>query len=554
MLTIRERPPLRLSVNVETPSGAQARWAADDPMAANQPQDLTFSTVMPGGFDQMSCTLQRDPRRDWPDTEELSDLRVRDPGGEIIWEGRQQQLPDTGGSQAQLTPQGDGYQAHLDDDNSAAVIYIDQAQSNWQGPSLSRQKNLLAGNFSPSGPSVAIDPASNLPSLALEVDGAWAAPNIPDAEAWYDAGPAGLISVVFAVFDFNQNGDGNWHDVMGASADDVASSAQTAVLTLAGPTNEVFSVTTPSRYVFLGHYYNATPAGADGRAYIAYVRPAVVGNHGIPIQGSWPTGIGVAASDVVAYALTKWAPELTFTIGASGTIQQSQFIIPQLAFMDPTTVGAIVKQAVQYELLDWAVWENRTFYLNARGASVKTRNWRARVGPSQLQEAGPDITRLCNGVVVQFTGFDGITQTAGPPGSGAQTEDASLQDTDPSNPANQAGLRRWLPLQMGTTNPTTAVQAGAVFLKVMKETNTSGQASLEGHVQDDKGIWWPVSRVRAGDTITFTDARDPSPRRIVSTSYTHQNKTNAVQLDQPPDTMSAILADLSAVIAPFGLS
>jgi hypothetical protein len=98
------------------------------------------------------------------------------------------------------------------------------------------------------------------------------------------------------------------------------------------------------------------------------------------------------------------------------------------------------------------------------------------------------------------------------------------------------------------------VQAGAVFLKVMAQTNNSGQASLVGHVQDDKGVWWPASQVRAGDTIAFTDARDPTPRRIVSTSYTHQSKTNAIQLDQPPDTMSAILADLSAAVAPFGLS
>lgn len=557
MLQIRERPPLRLSINVETPGGAHARWGADDLDPANKPDGLSFGTSIPGGFADMSCTLARDPRRDWPDTEELSDVKVRDPGGEIAWEGRLEKLPDTGGSQSQLNPQAVGYQSALDDDSSAAVIYVDQGLSNWQGPSLNRQKNLLAGNFQPNGPSTVVDPADNLPSLALEIDGAWASPNLPICEAWYDAGAAGLISVVFAVFDFNQNGDGNWRDVMSFSGDDAfGTGLQQAVLTLAGATTEVFSATTPRRYTTLSHWYNNTPAGTDGQQYIAYVRPAVIGNNpGVTIQGGWPTpGIGVLASDVIAHALAKWAPEINFTTGVGGTIQPSGYAIPQLTFLTPGTSSAIIKQAVAYELLDWAIWEGPTFYLNERGESAKARNWRARVGPAQLQETGPDASRLCNGVVVQYTNTDGTTGTVGPPGSGAQTESSLLLDTDPANPANQDGRRHWPPLQLSTTTPDGAIQAGQIFLRVQSITDTSGQASLVGYVQDDKGIWWPAWEARAGDTITFTDARNTNPRRIVSTSYAHSSKTNTLQLDQPPDIMSALLAEMSEQVAPFGLS
>lgn len=557
MLRVQERPPLRLSVNIETPSGRHARWGADDPLAANQPQQLTFSTVMPGGFDQMSCTLQRDPRRHWPDIEELSDIKVRDAGSEIVWEGRQEALPDDGGSQAQLTPQAVGYQSHLDDDSSAREIYLDGAFGGWQGASVARQIILAAAGVDETDASVSPDPVAGEPSLATQLTGAWARQSF--SEGWYDAKGIALGSLYYAWKKGSPEidpADGNWQWMAWLSADDVTGGDGSGNLRAAGPGSGVVSATGARTWALVQLVYDVA-AGGDGVNYpIFWTYLGVVGQHGLPIQGTLGAsgGIGVLASDVIAHAIGKWAPDLVFTTGPNGTIQPSVFVIPQLAFTDPTTAGAIIKQAVQYELLDWAVGPNKTLYVNRRGESPLTRNWRARVGPAQLQEAGPDISRLCNGVFVQYTDVSGVTRTAGPPGSGADTEDASLQDLDPLNPANQAGIVRSLPLQMGTTTATTAVQAGAVYLKALGEMNTSGQASLVGHVQDDRGVWWPASRVRAGDTITFTDARDTSPRRIVSTSYAHQSKTNAVQLDQPPDTMSAVLADLAAVIAPLGLS
>ena len=40
--------------------------------------------------------------------------------------------------------------------------------------------------------------------------------------------------------------------------------------------------------------------------------------------------------------------------------------------------------------------------------------------------------------------------------------------------------------------------------------------------------------VRAGDRITFVDAHDPVPRRVVRSSYDDSTRTNQIDLDSPP--------------------
>jgi len=241
--------------------------------------------------------------------------------------------------------------------------------------------------------------------------------------------------------------------------------------------------------------------------------------------------------------------------GSGGTVT---LVIAQSVYLNPTTVSAMIPDAAQYELLDWAVWEGGglgvsavpTFYCNPRGA--RGNAWVARSGPAQLADAGAQVSALWNGVVVSFTDVTGETRTYGPPGSGANMTDVSLADPDPQNPANQTGINRYSPLTLGTSDFPGALKAGQEFLAATGELNTSGSASLVGHVMDSHGVLWPAWMVRAGDSISFIDAADSSPRRVVSSSYTDADKTNAVQLDQPPDTIQAVIERLSESLASFG--
>lgn len=551
---IRERPPLRLSINVETPSGVLERWGTDDPDPTKAPQGLHFSTVMPGGYETLTFALDRDPRHQYADLQRLANLVVRGVGGIVAGEFRLEDLPDTGGFQEQISPQSPGWQAHLDDDDTAAMVYVDQNQQAWQSPSIKRQLALVTANLIAGSSSIIPDPADHDPAIALQMDTAWSTPNKPDAELWYDSAGAGLIGRVY--YDVQApSSDPNWHETVALAADDAGATSESSgnVNSPAGARNTgYFSPAVPYRYAIILHTYASSSGGALGSSSIAYWRPTVYGDHGI--AGVGPDPQGLLASDVVAHAVGRWCPKLTFTTGPDGTIQPSSFVIPQLVFT-PTTVSQMIKQAVQYELLDWAVWEGRTFWLNPRGQSARKKMWRARIGPAQLQETGPQTSRLWNGVVVMWQNVDGTAGVVGPPGTNVPLTDASLLDTDPENPCNLAGINRYAPLQMlGVSTLAAAVKTGQIFLQEQKLLDTSGQAMLQGHVEDSAGVIWPAWMVKAGDYISFVDCSNPGYRRIVHTDWDHDTRTNTIQLDQPPDGLTALLERLSVSLTPLGLS
>ena len=279
---------------------------------------------------------------------------------------------------------------------------------------------------------------------------------------------------------------------------------------------------------------------------------AVWGNTGLSKRGTAPDD-GVYASDVISHAL-GWAPRLSFS---SDTISTSSFVIPQLVFKEPTTVAEVISTANRYHLADWFVWEGPrpgapTFYYHARGA--RGRNWKARVGPSKLAETGASIENLWNGVIVRYQDVDGTTKTVGPTGSNADATSASLLDADPSNPANRAGIKRWDILDMGSVSTLAgATELGRRFLVEARQFDASGQAQIIGHVEDDRGIVHPAWQIRPGDTITFVNAADTSPRRVIKTSYSDDAKTNSIDLDAPPDALAALLERLQVVLVPLGL-
>jgi hypothetical protein len=220
--------------------------------------------------------------------------------------------------------------------------------------------------------------------------------------------------------------------------------------------------------------------------------------------------------------------------------------------VDPTTAGTIVKDVTKYNLEDWAVWEGPTFWMAPR--NTLGRSWQARVGPSGLSETGPQVDRIYNNVVVTYTDVTGATRTIGPSGSGANTIDNSLADSDPSNPATIAGLTRTFQLpNIGVSTAAAATQIGQAFLAEQKAISTAGQASIVGVVQDSSGVTWPAWMIRAGDNITFVDAHDPVPRRIVKTSYSDDTKTNQLDLDSPPEGLQALLARFAVTDAALGL-
>lgn len=541
-LLVRERPPTDLHVTIDTPDGNHYRWATDAHKAENITGGISFSTTMPGGFDTGQVTLARDPAVDYQDLGELSTLRFRGAGGVIAGEYRLESSPRTSGDAMQIQPGLVGWQSHLDDDSSASMVFVDISLQRWTGPSIARQLAVQAGSVSPAGSSdIELNPSGD-PALTTYLSAAWA--GATQAEAWYDAGAGNLIGKIYqAALTFSGNlstSDTNWSMEAVASSDDVATSFD-ATGNLITSASAYFTPSDQFRHAAVIAFY-AVAGGTDGEDYKVFWGPLVVyGNHGLTLAGPDPGG--VLSSDVEAFAVGKWAPLLKFSTGANGTIQPSSFVIPQLAFVTPTTSSDMVKTATQYEIRDWAVWEGPTYYSNARGA--RGNRWLARSTDCKLQAAGPQIQNLFNGVIATFQDAAGTTRYVGPVGSGADVEDASLSDPDPENPANQLGIRRWgpnPPLSVGLGSSDAAIAIGQAYLQQQVELNQAGQASHVGYVQEAAtGVLFPAWAMRAGDQVSYVDASDRGFRRIVSTSYDDASRTNSIQLDSPPETMESLL-------------
>lgn len=519
---------------------------------------------MPGGFESADATLPRKPGVAYADLTPFSNWRIQGAGGECAWEGQLRDTPRSSGNERAISPRGAGYQAHLDDDKSARMVYVDQDFGNWGSSSTQRRIDLLTSGLVPNESSVTPDETTGAPALETSVQGPWAAGNPPVSEGVYDSKgiPIGSVFYAWKRSSTTDNTDTNWTWRLQASAADTFTSADaTGNLRAAGPGTGTLTTTSGDKTFVTAHiFYGAVAKTTDGNKYCIYwTKLAVYGDHGLTKQGtaSATEAQGFYASDVIAHALRTWAPLISFTEGSTGTLTPTSFVIPQLEFRDPTTTAEIIRQANRFHLRDWAIWEGQragqpTFYYHDRGARGKA--WRARIRPAQLEETGQSADRIWNGIIVRYNDVDGTSKTVGPAGSGATTEDDSLEDSDPLNPANQKGIRRWDVLDMsGVSTSAGAIEVGRRFLEEANLLDTSGQARIVGYCEDDKGVIHPAWKIRAGDTISFVDAADKSARRIVKTSYSHSDRTNSIDLDAPPEGLDALLERLQVVLVPLGL-
>lgn len=555
-MQVRELPPLRLHILATSPTGKTWRWGEDERRAENNFKGLSFSTVMPGGHETCECTLPRKTRVSYQDMTRLSTLTVKGPGGRIASETRLEKTPRASGDDRNIQPQAVGWQAHLDDDSQAAEVYRDSALDHWGEPSSSRRLALHTGGTPYAvieGPTVEPDASTGIPGLLLRFS--TEKNQSAAAEALYDAGSARISSIYY---DMTSHADSaSFTGYVGVASTDAFAAQENTADLIAGVDDTDAATFSPTARYRYGWASFAVPALADhGESddhWMTLRRLAVYGNHGLTKRGTEPAA-GFYASDVVANAISRWCPLYRFTTGSDGTIRPSSFVIPQIEFRAFTTAGNILKEAAKYELPDWAVWEGDRpgepkFYYNERNGRGK--RWRARVAPAKLTETGPQVDRLFNGVIVSYQDVDGSTRTVGPPGTLADVTDDSLLDTDPLNPANQLGIKRYVILDMGMVSTSAgAIKVGSVFLEQAKAFDQSGSAELTGHVTDDHGVVHPAWAVRAGDQISFTDASDTSYRRIVKTSYSHDSRTNSIDLDSPPEGMDALLASLSVAVGP----
>lgn len=551
-MDVRELPPLRESTEIVAPNGHAFRWADDEPAAERVASDTRHSSTMPGGFESMDTTLPRQREIDYSDLKRLSVIRRYGAGGRLLFEGRLERAPRASGDYLSVSPSAVGYQSALEDNAAATMIFINRDLNVWTGPTKTRIVAALL-NFSPNDdPQVRAAP-NGAPLLEFSIDGPIGGSAGGQSEGLYDAGPGNKIGkIAFGTTTSNITPGATYLTAMLADdgPDDIASNWDSVVADSDGAavTYGIVTLTTPRRFLHYQHRFAATSA-TDVIRRTWFTDWAVIGDHGLTIRGA-AGAEGFYASDIVTFIVQRFVPQIAVRPGRS--VIASTFVIPQLTFNDATTPGAMIKGATRFGLEDWAVWDGPTFWWHPRG--MFSRNWRVRVASGRLEETGPQIDRLWNSVLVQYRDVDGSVRTAGPAGSGADTIDNSLVDADQLNPANELGITRRALLIMDVGTPASAVAVGARFLAESKRLDHSGKATLVGYVEDDRGIRWPSSYVRAGDTLTVIDASDTSARRIVRADHDRPSRACTVDLDAPPEGLQALLERLGVVLAPLGLT
>lgn len=534
----------RLSLSVAHSDGRITRWGPGEANGQDIPGDLTFSTQIPGGFKDLSCSLLRRIDLDYPDQGLYDSVRAYGPGNRTAWEGRMAQFPRSHGDGFQIIPGAIGHSALLADNPTFRDIYVDRDFSNWGPASVQRALNALASSLTVSDPSVVPDSTTGQQSLKTSWTGAWAAATRGDSEAYYDARSISIGSIYYA-WKRNtnvNNADANWAWSVQLSTDDVLTTTQTSgSLRAAGPGTGTLTASGAAKlFAVLQHAYGGGAAGADNAEYAIYwTCLAVYGTHGLTKQGSESatTAKGYFASDIIQNIVTRNAPGLSI-----GDVTATSYVIPHCVFLDPISAEDAIKQANEYHGYDWGVYDNKEFFYRAPDPTRLT--WQARLSAgARLDFEGETAEQVFNGAYVSYTDPLGVKKTVGPTWSTARSTSSSLEDNSTTNPLNAWSLKRPLMVDVPfVTDLAGATAIGVIALGLQALPQRRGTLTLTGTVTHPTEGEVPVWRVRAGDYISISDHPADVPRKIIETQYTHSTRTISCSLDNTPHALDAIFA------------
>ena len=540
------RLPLDLFGEVTTSSGARFKWDANQ-APGSRPRNLSFRTKLGEGFSDASLQLARRIDQDYADLDLVNDVAFTGADGSTAYEGRIAAMPRELGDAHSIGVTLAGWMAHAKD-RKFAEIYVDTDLSAWRAPGPSQRLRMLNAAYAPQDPNVLKD-TNGQAAIETLIQGAWVTNFIPRSEAWYVPGGGITIgSLYYAWTQNNANGAGfNWHAGLATDETDV-STDMTADLEAVGPGSGTLTATTARTAAFLRFLFGSNSgAGADGAQFrLLWTALGAYGSHGLTKRDGDPTRPpGFYASDVIRDIAQRWCPMLD----PSG-VQDTTYVIQQLAYKDRTYPFDAFLDINKYHLWNLAVWENKR--LCFQPYDLTDYDWEIRTDDpgTTFSPQGPSTESLFNGITVTYQDLLTGTTNVLTPETNSELADASTE-----NPWNAWGIPHWDEITLSTpTLQAQALELGRAALADRNRPKTPGTITVKGYIRDRAGNPQPVWKVRAGETISITNFPNDTPRLIVETDYSDEDKTVKLAIDRPFALLDAYLDRQANALAARGLA
>lgn len=509
------RPPLDLTVEITAANGTQYRLEPTSSQAANRPSGIGFTTKRGEGDSTASLHLPRRLDLDYPDQGLFNDVTLTGADGTVAWQGRLARPPRSMDQTHSVGLECVGYVADLKF-RPVHEIYVDRRTGQWTSAPFDEQVRLTAVAYS----SNVATWQAGLGGLTIILGNGATIPANYDVSTWYLSPPGVKVAKIqYKGADTSlPTNDGPY---VWSTDGLIITGSETVNLTLDSTVRTAtFSQARRNVAVHLSATGGPTAIPTTGAARRLDVI-AAFGDSAIPTIAVSGQADGVAASNVIAHIVGKYAPTLSIT-----GINATSYPISHLVF-DGTSAYDAILQTNKHHLWNLGCKGRDFFY---EPFDLTDYDWEIRLDDPgvTVQLQGDSTDDLANSMDVDFTNV--LTGMADRVTADDYTD---LKDTSETNPANMWGLDKRTTISL--TQPTTPEAAVNIGRAVLTENNlpkAPGTIGVVGHIRDRAGNWQPAWKVRAGETIAITNHPNDRPRLIVETSYDHDAKRVSIAVDQ----------------------
>lgn len=531
-------------MSLYVPLAVRLKTASADRHVTAAVRDLSFGSVVPGGFAQASFALDRPLALQPDEIAEYADVVIYDTrNGEIVWQGQLEDSGRTAGPDGEIWALDAVGPSARAQDRTVPLIYVDRSQERWvryTEPNTNRSGATEPGEDNNETPYLKAHAPRGTSWAAGDVIG-WAYRALKDAGMYlgrvgytWDAGETDSDwRVQFAVVN-----SGGTRTQIGNQGFDTGGGSNSGVVTTDWTSTHNIVEVRIARQTST----ETVPGDADW---------AIFAN--IVITGLRYTAAGVEDTTAANYSDHVHVEEviadllgrlLTMYDGASASVATHAFEIEQLAYPDGVTAAQVLEDLIGFHGDHyWAAWEDTT--------SGKSRfEWRlwpttVRYEASAIDgfESPGSIADLWNAVRVRWRDVNGRLRTN--------------RRTQTVQALTDAGLTREAFIDLGDDAGTSAAadRAGDQFLAEHGSAPNAGELTVRTPIYDRDlarlVMPWelrPGHLIRVRDVLPSLDALNRTARdgvtvfRVISTRYSAADNTCVLGLDSPARTIEQFVA------------